>query len=170
MHGNKDKRLQAVSDAGPLISLATIEQFDLLFDLFGKVYIPRAVYTEVVVQGEGRPGARETTEATWIQVTDVQNNLAVSLLRSDLDLGESEAIVLTKELNADYILVDDPVARQKARRLGLQKVGTLGILIMAKDAGFIQDVEPFLDRLMRSNFRMGEKVYWDVLNKAGEMP
>jgi hypothetical protein len=65
--------------------------------------------------------------------------------------------------------VDDPVARQKARRLGLQKVGTLGILIMAKDAGLIQDVKPFLDRLMRSNFRMGEKVYWDVLHKAGEM-
>lgn len=68
-----------------------------------------------------------------------------------------------------YILVDDPVARQKARRLGLQKVGTLGILIMAKDAGLIQDVKPFLDRLMRSNFRIGEKVYWDVLHKAGEM-
>lgn len=41
---------------------------------------------------------------------------------------------------------------------------------LMKDAGLIQDVKPFLDRLMRSNFRMGEKVYWDVLHKAGEMP
>lgn len=169
MHGNKDEPPRVVSDAGPLISLATIGQFDLLSSLFEKVYIPRAVYTEVVVHGEGRPGASEAADATWIQIVDVQDDLAVSLLRNELDLGESEAIVLTKELNAGYVLMDDPAARQKARHLGLQKIGTLGILLMAKEAGFIQAVKPFLSKLMSSNFRMSEKVYWEVLHKAEEV-
>jgi len=52
-----------VSNAGPLIALAKIERFGLLRALFGKLYIPQAVYDEVVVIGTGRAGANETEQA-----------------------------------------------------------------------------------------------------------
>jgi predicted nucleic acid-binding protein len=39
-----------VANAGPLISLAQIGQLDLLPALYGNIYIPPAVKTEVVAQ------------------------------------------------------------------------------------------------------------------------
>jgi predicted nucleic acid-binding protein len=158
-----------VSNAGPLISLATIGQFDLLSNLFEEVFIPRAVHTEVVVHGTGKPGASETAGVAWIRVVDVQNRLAVDLLRNELDSGESEAIVLAEELNADYILMDEAAARRKIGRSGLKKVGTLGILLMAKESGLIKAVKPLLDKLTNSSFRMSKKVYREILLKAKEV-
>lgn len=41
-----------VSNAGPLIALAQIDQFDLLQLLYGEIVIPPAVHKEVVTLGK----------------------------------------------------------------------------------------------------------------------
>jgi predicted nucleic acid-binding protein len=157
-----------VSNAGPLISLSTISQLDLLRALFGQVVIPQAVYDEVVVHGESEPGSNEVDEADWIKICQVKDHLAVDLLREALDAGESEAIVLAQELNAKYVLLDDGLARRKARFIKLPMMGTLGVLLMAKEAGLISGVKPILDELRQTDFRMSNRVYQRVLAKAGE--
>lgn len=48
-----------VSNSTPLISLAAIGKFDLLRTLHGRIYVPDAVFDEVVAQGSGRWGAAE---------------------------------------------------------------------------------------------------------------
>lgn len=158
-----------VANAGPLISLAAIGKLDLLKALFEQILIPQAVYDEVVVHGEGEPGSQEVRDAEWIRAAQVQDRLAVDLLRETLDMGESEAIVLAQELNARYVLLDDGLARRKARLIGLRMTGTLGILLMAKEAGLISAVRPILDELRQTDFRMSDRVYQQVLLKAGEM-
>jgi len=45
---------------------------------------------------------------------EVQNFLAVSMLQMDLDRGEAEAVILAKELGADYLLLDEKKARRVA--------------------------------------------------------
>ena len=171
MSGNKRElpRNPVVSNSGPLIALATIGKFDLLKNLFGQIYIPQAVYDEVVVYGEGEPGAKETKEAEWIETLQVEDRLAVNLLREEMDAGESEAIVLAQELDAAYVLIDEAVARRKARLIGLRMTGTLGILLMAKEVGLIPAVRPVLDELRRTEFRISSKVYREILAKAGEV-
>ena len=57
-----------VSNATPLIGMSMTDEFDLLRDIFGKIYIPRAVHREVVEEGKDRFGAREVEQASWIQV------------------------------------------------------------------------------------------------------
>lgn len=161
---------RVVSNSGPLIALAEINRFLLLKQLFGEFSIPSAVYREVVVDGAGRSGAKETAEADWIKTVEVQDRLAVDLLRDELGPGQSEAIVLATELSADYILLDDWKARRKARHLGLRVNGTLGVLLMAKVAGLVKEVKPLLNQLQKTDFRMSSKVYQDVLAKAGESP
>ena len=97
-----------------------------------------------------------------------QDHLAVNLLRNELDQGESEALVLAKELGAVRILIDERLARRKARSVGLTVTGTLGVLLMAKEAGLIPAVRPLLDSLSETPFRMSENLYRRVLRMAGE--
>jgi predicted nucleic acid-binding protein len=158
-----------VSNSTPLISLAQIDRLYLLEEMFGKVYIPRGVYEEVVVEGADKVGAKEVSEVRWIKVVEVHNRLSVKVLSDELDKGESETIVLARELGADWVLMDERLARRKLEALGVRKIGTLGILLRAKDVGLIEAVRPELDRLMARGIRIGRRVYWKVLQMAGEM-
>lgn len=157
-----------VCNAGPLITLTKINRLHLLRDLFGQITIPQAVYDEVVLRGSGRVGALETRDAGWILVRSAGDRLSITLLREELGLGESEAIVLAQELNASWLLLDDALARRKANRLGIPVVGTLGVLLMAKNAGLISTVKAALDDLGRTDFRASQRVLDEVLYKAGE--
>lgn len=157
-----------VSNSTPLISLAQIDRLDLLKEMFGKVYIPQGVYEEVVVEGEGKAGAKKVSEASWIQVVQAQDELSIGVLSDELDKGESETIVLAKELEADWALMDERLARRKLDALGINKIGTLGILLKAKEAGMIEAVRPEVDRLVTRGFRLSENVYREVLQIADE--
>jgi predicted nucleic acid-binding protein len=117
---------------------------------------------------ETEPDSHEVRKADWINIHHVKDHLAVDLLRENLGAGESEAIVLAQELRATYVILDDGLARRKARVIKLQLVGTLGILLMAKMAGLIPAIKPILDELRQTDFRASDKVYRSVLAKAGE--
>lgn len=170
MNGNENQARHdpVVSNASPLISLSAVSQLELLRALFGEIAIPQAIYDEVVVHGEGEPGSREVGEADWIKIHRVKDHLAVELLRETLDAGESEAIVLAQELDAGYVLLDDALARRKARLIKLRLVGTLGVILMAKDVGLIPAAKPILDGLSDTDFRVSDSVVRSVLVKAGE--
>jgi predicted nucleic acid-binding protein len=119
-----------VSDASPLISLATIGRLELLHALYGSVAIPEAVRAEVL-SGD-RPGSAEVAAAPWIEVRSVQNTLFPAAL--GVGRGEGEAILLAIELKADRLLADERQARRIARRFGLEIIGVAGILVEAKRA------------------------------------
>lgn len=160
--------MNIVSDATPLIALAKIGHLHLLRDLFGTVLIPEAVYEEVVAHAQGRPGASEVAQADWIHRRIPVDRRKVNYLRADLDWGEAEALVLAEESAADWVLVDEPKARLVAEILGLQFMGTLGVLLLAKRLGKIEAVRPLLDELRANKFRLSDRVCRAVLQGAGE--
>jgi hypothetical protein len=79
-----------VSDSSPLISLAKIQAFKLLDQLYGGVTISTEVFKEVVVSGAGLPGAAETSGSPWIKVAPINrtNDLTDAQGRFGLGLGE----------------------------------------------------------------------------------
>lgn len=157
-----------VSDATPLIALTKIGRLSLLPDFFGEVLVPGAVYTEIVIAGAGRMGATEIQAAPWIQMEAVVDRTRVDYLLTQLDIGETEAIVLAQEKQADWLLVDENKARSIAQRLGLHLIGTIGLLLLAKQQGKIPEIRSELDALRRHQFRLSQRVYDSVLKQAHE--
>lgn len=159
-----------VSDTTPLIGLAVIGHFDLLRQLFGKVYIASAVYEEAVIAGREKGGAREEVSgADWIETITINDRLAVEVLLDELDLGEAETIVLARERNADWVLMDEKKGRRKLAEMGIQRVGTLGLLLKAKEAGLLSQLQPSLKQLRHSGFSVSQPVIEAVLRRAGEI-
>jgi len=126
-----------ISDSSALIGLSAIGALDLLHQIYGTVVVPEAVYREVVVDGAGKPGAKDVADATWIDVRTVKNPPSVTRLMNfiGLDHGESEAIVLAQEIGADLILLDDSKARRYALQQRLSITGMVGVLLAAKQKG-----------------------------------
>ncbi len=60
------KSKTVVADASTLIGLSRIGQLNLLKELYGEVFIPRAVYDEVVA--ESKYGAEKIKTAKYLKV------------------------------------------------------------------------------------------------------
>ena len=162
--------MKVVSNASPLIALASIGKLELLRGLYGKVLVPQAVWHEVVVRGKGLPGAAEVENAIWIERRKVADVRLAYALKQGLGAGEAEAIVLAIEVQADLLLMDDKMARETARYFGLKPLGVVGILIEAKHRGKISRIKPYLDELrIKSGFRIGGELYSRVLSDEGEL-
>ena len=156
----------AVSDSSPLIHLAKIEALELISRLYSRVLIPSAVWREVVEESEGRPGAVEMERAVaagWMVKQAAKNEILVIALRQTLDNGEAEAIALATELHPESVLLDDKLARQMARRLGVPVTGTLGVMLRAKQVGLILELRPLVTRLQSEG---GYYIDPDLIEKA----
>ena len=128
-----------VADSSPLIALCRIGRLELLHDLFGQLVIPDAVWQEVVASHPGKAGVTEIAAATWIGRQTIKDKALVNLLRQDLGAGESEAIVLAREINADVLLMDERRGREAAKRLGITCTGLVGVLFEARRRGVVND-------------------------------
>lgn len=156
-----------VADSGPIISFARAEHLWLLRRVVGELWIPEAVYKELVVKGAGKPGAEETAQGVWIKRRQVTQQELVRKLPRKLGAGEREAIVLAEELQV-VLVVDEPWAQEEADRRGLPLLGSLGILREAKLRGIIPAVKPHLDALRAHHFRLKDSAYHGFLRMMGE--
>ena len=158
-----------VSDSSPLIALASVGCLDLLPKLYVRVLIPRAVYEEVVRDGDARAGAAELAAAAWMEVVEVDDDRSESAVGGHLGRGETQAIFLARTRRADLLIVDDHGARKRAEALGITVIGVAGVLLDAKQEGHIPAVRPLLDRILATvGFRLHRRLYDEVLRAAGE--
>ena len=155
--------MKVVSDSSCIIVLSQLEKIDILKKLFSEIYIPEAVFRELMVKAPRAESERRFIEIT--KTASVKDSFAVMTLQTDLGKGESECIVLAKEIHADFVILDDKDARKKAEFLGLRVIGTLGILVMAHKKGIIQNVKGVIDRMREKNFWIEENLYRRILQE-----
>ncbi len=160
--------MTVVSDTGPLIYLARIGRLDLLKEKFGSVAIPEEVYNEVCVIGEGKPGSDEIKRADWIKTKEVNDDFLIEVLKLELDQGEAEVIALAKQEDAEKIIIDEKIPREKLKSLGFKVVGTVGILVWASKEGFIPDLKRSLDDLRRKGMWISDELYKKALEMGEE--
>jgi uncharacterized protein len=159
--------MKIVADSGPIISFARAGRLDLLKQVTNELTIPDAVFEEIVAGGADRPGAEEVKQGSWIKRTTVQDRFLLESMSGRLSQGESEAILLAKQLGAS-LLVDELEARKEASRLGIDYFGSLRIIKEAKDSGLIAKAKPVLDDLIASSTYVDDSLYQRFLREMGE--
>lgn len=158
-----------VSNTSPLSSLAKIDRLLLLKQIYDTIIIPQAVYNELMDIRAGEKVNDTIKNATWIKTRRVTNFQLFNNLESKLDRGESDAITLALELNADQLLMDERLGRIEAIRLGLSLTGVLGVLLIAKKRELIDNVKSVIDELISQTvFRVGDQLYYRILREANE--
>jgi len=107
--------------------------------------------------------------ADWLKVRTVQNIAVVATLKTQVDDGEAEAIALAMELGDVLIILDDRNARRIAQQLNLKVIGTVGMLLRAKQKGVIAEIKPLLTALSQADFRISASLVGNALRLAGEL-
>lgn len=161
-----------IADAGPLIALARIEKLELLKKLYGSVIIPGKVHSELEI-GSNRPGAERLELAIsegWL-ITVKIDHTPLATISDSVDEGEAEAITLAIARNTEHpqLLIDDRKGRLVAKHHNIKIIGTAGILLTAHQLGFLQQIKPILDQLLKTGYRMSVPLCKKVLKLAGEM-
>lgn len=169
---NTPTYMLVVVDASVVIALAAVGQFEVLRSLFGTVVVPEAVYTEVCgAQGRGRAGDAELQRALcegWVALVQTPKRIAPPY--SGMRAGEVEVISVAVDAQDSKVLVlmDERIGRRRARQEGLQVLGTLGVLKLAKARGLLESVEAVMNALTEQSFRIAATLRQSILAQVGE--
>jgi predicted nucleic acid-binding protein len=145
-----------VSDASCLILFHKIGELDILRKLFGNIYI-----TETV------SGEFKKPTPDWINIEEPPANSFTELLKV-LDPGEASSIALAACYENSLLIIDDLKGRKIAKETGLDVTGSLGVIIAAKEKGYITSVRPVLKKILKTNFRISNALLEKVLKYSGE--
>lgn len=144
-----------VSDSTCLIGLERIGELNILPALFDSVMIPPEV------------GREFGNTFSWLQIENLTSNTLAMALRLIVDSGEAEAIALASEKNC-LLISDDKQARAAAKRLSISVIGTIGVLVRAKNSGVVSAIKPILDILEQNGFFISRALREEALKIVGE--
>ena len=153
-----------IADTSPLISLLVIDQLQLLDQLFEEYYLPRAVWNELNSHNE----LLDYSDQLSLLSLRVKEIHSVYVPMPGIDVGETEAIILCKEMQAGILLVDDKKAREVAELLGINCTGTLAVLLRAHGKRLITALRPLFMMLLEKNRYYSKILLNQLLEKVGE--
>lgn len=127
--------------------------------------MPETVYIEAT-----RPDKKEAqTLKAFLQGKVRQVDMQTYIfLDAFADAGETEAMLLYKQISADKLLIDDRRGRKVAKINHISTIGSLGVLLAAKEKGFVTEVFPLLRKIENSDIYLSPKLIATVLELAGE--
>lgn len=136
-----------IADSGAIFSLAVIDKLNLLDLMFDDVKIPLAVWKEITLDKKNK--IFQNIDLFFKdKVVEISSFNELTFV---MDYGESESVILYKELQADFLLIDDKKARKIAENFGVNCIGTLGVLILAKKRNLIKELKPLFKELIKNN-------------------
>ena len=155
-----------VADAGPLIALGRLDLIGILPRLFGEVQVPTAVREECMARPHLPDASRIAAAFASGQLIECR---APAYSAPGLDAGEAQAISRALEIGA-ALLVDERLARAHAERRGLLVVGTVGVLVRARQTALVPSLAPLLDALRAGGHYLSDGVVQLALRAAREAP
>lgn len=158
-----------VSNTGPLIALERVGRLDLLGALFDAIFIPESVEQEFLAGESDAQRFLDAIRSGLIHVAPLATRLD-PLLRGMLDEGEASVIQLAQERGIARVLIDERKGRKVARDIyGLLAVGTIRVLLDAKQAGLLDSIRGPLLEMRQQGYHIHENIVRAALLQAGEI-
>jgi predicted nucleic acid-binding protein len=146
-----------ISDTSCFIVLSKIGQLVLLQQIFGNIVTTPEIAAEF---DEALP--------EWVEIISVKDEHKQHLLETQVDKGEASAMALALETENTMLIIDDYKARKLAKQLNINYIGTVKILILAKQRGIISEIKPLLEKIKATNFRISVELELQALLEANE--
>ena len=124
-----------IADSSALIALAICEKLYILEKIFETVYVPEGVYKEVSHPDKYKSKILTSFLHDKVKEVDISEYISTDTNIGD---GELQAMILYKQLNADMLLIDDRKAKRIAKVNNINVIGSLGILLVAKQKKLIK--------------------------------
>jgi len=158
----------AVFDSSAWIFLSKLGIIEPAISLFGKAIVPYFVKEEIAGRNDEASSALEKLHASGsVEILNAKSPRFVNALRRRLGKGEAEAIVVALDIDADFVILDDHVARLIAIQLGLSVKGTLGILRRLMELGeFKSDLKELYENLRNMGFWVKENLFWEIFGET----
>jgi predicted nucleic acid-binding protein len=153
-----------VINTSPLLAFSRMQAFDLIGRLPFEFISPAEVENEILI------GAKQGYDAQiplWLKIETLKSPLS-SLAVASLDAGEAAVIQLALEQNIETVCIDELKGRRAAKAVGLNVVGSLGLLGKAKTKGLIAEVKSFLEKAIQAGIYYDEKLIENFLRSLGE--
>ena len=156
-----------VIDASPIILLAKIDHLKCLYKAPQNLIVPQEVFDEIMA------GKEEDPARVWIQSEPEAYTVTAEPTQSIISsrqLGTGEAAVLSWAYNhpESTAIIDDLAARHVANSNGINFIGTLGVLLAAKNRGIISEVSSPIAQLLSKGLWLGEGIIREARRLAGE--
>jgi len=151
-----------IGDSSALVALSIMDKLDLLESIFGEIYVPKAVYDEVTISYKPQSVKLKNFLANKIV------NVEITISQMGLGAGELEAIALYKDKDSNFLLIDDRRAKSFAKLNDVNVIGSLGVMILAKELGKVETIREDLEKLLDSDIFISESLINKVLSSVGE--
>lgn len=158
-----------IVDASPIVTLAKVGRASLLKHLPKRTLIPEQVESEIISGPEGDPAK------AWLLALDRSehiisvSNVPSSVEECNVGRGESAVLAAAVQRSPATAILDDGKARKCARELQVATRGTLGVLLLAKQKGEIDEVQPVMEDLLSAGLYVSRALYEHVLDLASEL-
>ncbi|MBI5833332.1 MAG: DUF3368 domain-containing protein [Armatimonadetes bacterium] len=152
-----------VVNASPLIALARVGCAEWLSQLADEVVVPAAVKAEIDA-GPADP-ARQVLSAGLFTIIDAPPP-STAILGWDLGAGETAVLAVVQADPSWTAVLDDRTARRCAASLGARVLGTLSIVVRARQAGLTDSAASVLRAIRANGFRLDDAVIAPFLRTA----
>jgi uncharacterized protein len=157
-----------ICDTSVWLYLGRIEQTELLAKLYKRVYTTETVCYELDNGRLTRPETIDPRQYGWVHLVQPLAADITQLPANRLGQGEQSVLAYAQTHHLHIVGLDDREARQVATQMGLQVIGTIGILLKAKEGGLVAEIRPLLEQLQAAGFYIHKAVWSYALQKTNE--
>lgn len=165
----------AIIDSTCLIYLAKTGKLNLLKQIYKKVFIPKAVYKEIILKGKEKGFAdaiilekainKELIEVKELKKRRMEESRELCEIAS-IGKGEAEAIVLAKDMKQELV-IDDLVANNVAKMFGIETLWTTSLILKALHENILKksDARETIEDMVKNGYWLSEDVLLKIIKE-----
>ena len=168
-----------IIDSSSLIIFGKLNKIEILVKLFGDIEIAEEVYKETILEGLERKFEDalilkhyfDKSKIKIVKLNDKYSKLTDKIQNlNNIGIGEAQTIALAKQLNRKELVIDEALARETAKSMGLKPIGSLRVLLIAYEKKLLseKEIKETVNKMIQQKFRISASTlirFWELFEK-----